>query len=267
MMHDVSKTVKQADELVELNKTLEKKNKQLEQKHEEITSFAFVSSHDLKEPIRKIHTFSDWLLLRETQNLSERGSKYLQRISSSAKRLNMLIDDILLLTEIHSDAKKDIGVNLNEILQSARVDMATVIEEKKVRIESETLPILTANANQLFYLFKNLLDNSIKFGQETYSPHVVIRSTLVDSNSDKYVVDGNKYYKISFEDNGVGFDPRYRKKIFAVFQQLKEIKEIPGSGMGLAICKKVMENHEGFISAESEPGKGSVFCCYFPINS
>ena len=265
MLHDVSNTIKQAEERDEFNKTLERKNKELEQKHEEIATFAFVSSHDLKEPLRKIDTFSDWLLLRETQNLSERGSKYLQRISSSVKRLNTLIDDIVILTEFHSDAKKTPGIDLNEILQSARADMADVIEGKNVRIESEPLPTIMANANQLFYLFKNLLDNSIKFGQKTRSPHVVVKSALVDSNTDRNVADGSNYYKISFEDNGIGFNILYKKKIFEVFQQLQDVKDSQSTGMGLAICKKVVENHGGFITAESEPGKGSVFCCYFPV--
>jgi len=143
--------------------------------------------------------------------------------------------------------------------------MADVIEGKNVRIESEPLPTIMANANQLFYLFKNLLDNSIKFGQKTRSPHVVVKSALVDSNTDRNVADGSNYYKISFEDNGIGFNILYKKKIFEVFQQLQDVKDSQSTGMGLAICKKVVENHGGFITAESEPGKGSVFCCYFPV--
>ena len=162
---------------------------------------------------------------------------------------------------------KDKEVDLNQILHSAQIDMESVIKEKNVRIESERLPTLTANASQLLYLFKNLLDNSIKFGQEKNSPSVVIGSALVDSSTDKSVTDDFKYYRISFEDNGVGFDTLYKKKIFQVFQQLHDVKESEGTGMGLAICKKVMENHNGFITAESERGKGSVFCCYFPISS
>jgi PAS domain S-box-containing protein len=263
---DVSNLVHKEQELKELNKTLEQKNRELEQKNEEITTFAFVASHDLKEPLRKIHTFSDWLLEKETSQLSKRGAEYLQRMNLSVQRLNLLIEDILVLTKIHSDQNKTDSVDLNAVLALVKEDLIPVIKEKNAIIKSNKLPVLHGNRHQLFYLFRNLLDNAIKFQPPNQQPMVEVRSEIVEGTAEKnvHLKEGREYIKLSFSDNGIGFDKKYKTKIFQVFQQLKEIPQ-GGTGMGLAICKKVVENHEGVIVADSEVGKGSVFCCYFPL--
>ncbi len=263
---DVSTLIQKEEELKQLNRTLEEKNKELEQKNEEITSFAFVASHDLREPLRKIHTFSDWLLEKESENLQTRGKEYLTRINASVKRLNMLIDDILVLTKVHADTQKIDRVDLNAVCQTAQANLSTAIKEKNVLIEIKKLPAIRGNKNQLTYLFRNLLDNAIKFQPKGQQPVISISIELIEFSADLKLPlkEGKDYLKISVADNGIGFDHKYKGKIFRVFQQLREI-EHEGSGMGLTICKKVMDNHDGFITAESEPGKGSIFCCYFPL--
>jgi PAS domain S-box-containing protein len=266
ILSDVSVLVEKEEELKELNKTLEEKNRELEEKNEEITSFAFVASHDLKEPLRKIHTFSDWLLVKESDKLGERGKEYLVRMNASVKRLNMLIDDILVLTKVHSDTQQTNDVDLNLVYKSVKDDLAETIKETNAVITVEQLPVIHANKNQLGYLFRNLLDNALTFQPKGQQPAIHIFSEIIEKPSDLNLPlkEGKEYLKLSFADNGIGFDRRYKGKIFRVFQQLKDIPH-NGTGMGLTICKKVMENHKGIITAESEPGKGSLFCCYFPL--
>jgi PAS domain S-box-containing protein len=263
---DVSVLVEKEEELKELNKTLEEKNKELEDKNEEITSFAFVASHDLKEPLRKIHTFSDWLLVKESDKLGERGKEYLARMNASVKRLNMLIDDILVLTKVHSDTQQTNDVDLNLVYKLVKDDLAEAIKKTNAVITVEQLPVIRANKNQLGYLFRNLLDNALTFQPKGQQPVIHISSEIIEKPSqlNLSLKEGKEYLKLSFSDNGIGFDRRYKGKIFRVFQQLKDIPH-NGTGMGLTICKKVMENHRGIITAESEPGKGSLFCCYFPL--
>jgi PAS domain S-box-containing protein len=264
---DVSALVHKEDELKELNKTLKQKNKELEQKNEEITSFAFVASHDLREPLRKIHTFSDWLLQKEGDNLSLRGKEYILRMNGSVRKLNMLIDDIMVITRIHSENVKLQEVNLEHVFEQVTKDLASFIQQKDARIEINNLPVIHADANQLFYLFRNLVDNALKFQPPDHQPVIQVSSEVIEAKMEEQPLlkEDKEYIKLSTRDNGVGFDPRFRKKIFQVFQQLKDGQHYSGTGMGLAICKKIMENHEGLITADSVPGEGSVFCCYFPL--
>ena len=267
LLHDVSKMLRAQNELEDLNKTLEEKNKELEEKNEEITSFAFIASHDLKEPLRKLYTFSDWLLQREADSLSETGRNYLKKIANSVRRMDMLIEDVLVLTKIDCDKKAPSKIDLNAVLSRALGDMKDYIKERGAEIITEELPVIEGHDNQVFYLFKNILDNAVKFQPPGNQPLVKITTEQVEG----YQIDSNRleenidYYRISFEDNGLGLDSQYFKKIFQVFQRLHNKSEFEGTGMGLAICRKIMQNHEGIITVESEPGKGSVFSCYFPI--
>jgi PAS domain S-box-containing protein len=267
LLHDVSKMHHVQSELKELNKTLEQKNKELEEKNEEITSFAFIASHDLKEPLRKLYTFSDWLLQKESEGLSETGRNYVKKIGNSVRRMDVLIEDILVLAKIDSDKKLLEKIDLNAILSGVIGDMNEYIKEAEAEVVAERLPVITGNDNQVFYLFKNLLNNAIKFQFPGNQPIIKITAEQVAGHQvDSAKADESRdYCKVSFEDNGLGLDPKYFKKIFQVFQRLHNKNEYEGTGMGLAICRKIMENHGGFIKVESEPDKGSVFSCYFPI--
>lgn len=266
IMHDVSDYVVSTEQLNALNKKLESKNIELEQKNEEITSFAFVASHDMKEPLRKIHTFSDWLMEQEINQLSTKGKSLVEKIAVSVHRMEILIDDILVLTKIHSDTHREENVDLNTILRQVMDEMAEPISETATLIDKDELPAIKANSNQVFYLFKNLISNAIKFQKPGNVPHVTVTSDIVKGCDVKVNEPKEEYLKLSFADNGFGFDQRYAKKIFRVFQRLHGKHEFEGTGIGLAICKKIMENHNGTITVQSEQGKGSVFCCYFPLH-
>ncbi|HTM92986.1 MAG TPA: PAS domain S-box protein, partial [Flavisolibacter sp.] len=266
IMHDVSDYVINTEQLNALNRRLESKNVELEQKNEEITSFAFVASHDMKEPLRKIHTFSDWLLEQEMDQLSSKGKSLVEKIGVSVHRMEILIEDILVLTKIHSDTHREEDVDLNNILNQVIDDMTEEIVETGAEINKNELPAIKANSNQVFYLFKNLISNAIKFQKVGNIPQVTVTSEIVDGREVKVNEAREEYLKLSFADNGFGFDQRYEKKIFQVFQRLHGKHEFEGTGIGLAICKKIMENHGGTITVLSEPGKGSVFSCFFPLS-
>lgn len=266
IMHDVSKYVRNSEEMDALNRKLEAKNKELEQKNDEITGFAFVASHDMKEPLRKIHTFADWLIETEKEWLSAQGKATLEKLDASVKRMEQLIDDILVLTKIHSDTHRQEDVDLNEVLVHVKEEMKENIKKTDTIIEAQKLPLIKGNRNQLFYLFENLVSNAIKFQKPGSVPHITITSEIVMGKEVQVNEPKEEYLKLSFADNGFGFDQRYAKKIFKVFQRLHGRHEFEGTGIGLAICRKIMENHNGIIDVMSEVGKGSVFNCFFPLH-
>jgi PAS domain S-box-containing protein len=266
IMHDVSNYVKNTEALDALNKQLESKNSQLEQKNEEITSFAFVASHDMKEPLRKIHTFSDWLVDNEKQWLSQQGKTIIDKMHASVKRMEVLIEDILVLTKIHSDTNREEDVDLDNVLQQVKEEMKEQLLQTNAVINATKLPVIKGNGNQVFYLFQNLVSNAIKFQKPGSVPQLSITSEMISGSELKIDAPSEEYVKLSFTDNGFGFDQRYAKKVFQVFQRLHGKQEFEGTGIGLAICKKVMENHNGLIEVKSELGKGSVFNCFFPLH-
>jgi len=222
----------------------------------------------LKEPLRKLYTFSDWLLNRELENLSDTGKSYIKKMANSVRRMDMLIEDILVLTKIDADKRALKSIDLNAILERVIGDMKDYISKHAVEIIAETLPIIMGNDNQLYYLFKNLLSNAIKFNKAERSILIKISARKVASDQLEHEKKhpGGLYHCVSFEDNGLGFDPKYSKKIFQVFQRLHDPQLYEGTGMGLAICKKIMDNHNGFITADSVLNQGSEFCCYFPVS-
>lgn len=238
--------------LKSLNASLEKKNAELESKNEEITSFAFVASHDLKEPLRKIHTFSN-LLMTQEEHLSEIGRETLEKMLNSVKWLDQLINDILALTKVHVDKTKLKPVDLDALLQRLKEEMHEKLERSGAVIEAEPLPQILGMENPLFYLFTNLVSNGLKFQEEGAKPHIVIKTEKEA-----------QFLKISVTDNGIGIAPEYHKRIFEMFRRLHGRTEYEGTGMGLAICKKIMEKHGGTITVESEAGKGATFTCWFP---
>jgi len=240
--------------LTNLNATLERKNKELEQKNEEITSFAFVASHDLKEPLRKIHTFSDWLLTKEPA-LSETGRAGLEKLNHSVRRLDLLINDILALTKVHVDNDKQEPVDLNRLLQQVKTEMQEKLQKTCAVMTADPLPTIKGAANQLFYLFKNIISNSLKFQHKENEPRIHIKAEWE-----------NQFLKLSVSDNGIGIAPEYHRKIFEMFRRLHTRTEYEGTGMGLAICKKIMEKHGGDITVASEPEKGATFTCWFPAS-
>jgi light-regulated signal transduction histidine kinase (bacteriophytochrome) len=183
--------------------------------------------------------------------------------------MDRLINDVLLLTKIHTVAPNLEAVDLNALLNTVRAELAESIRQTKTTLESAALPMIKGDKTQLQHLFKNLLSNAITF-QKTGNPPVVTITTGPVPAPEAMAIglDANRgYAKICIADNGIGFDKSYEHKIFQIFQRLHARSEYEGTGIGLTICKKVMENHQGVITADSTPGKGSIFCCYFPIDS
>lgn len=255
------------EKLLNASLKLELKNKELERINEELSSFAYISSHDLQEPLRKIQTFSDRILELEYENLSDKGKDYFRRMQAGAMRMQKLIRDILAYSRTTTSEKTLELTDLNDLLAQAKLELEVMIVEKKATIQNDRLPTLNVIPFQLQQLFNNLLNNALKFSKPDVPPHVVIESDIVDGEllRESYPQHANQYCHISFRDNGIGFEPQYEKKIFEVFQRLHGKSEYGGTGIGLAICKKIVENHNGLITAESQPNEGAAFHVYLPI--
>ncbi|HYE54643.1 MAG TPA: PAS domain-containing protein [Chitinophagaceae bacterium] len=265
---DITKDALLHQRLYQLNSFLQDKNRQLEEMNEELTAFAFVASHDLREPLRKIQIFSDWLREKEAERLSSEGVDRFRRIQAAVKRMDVLIDDILSFSRINTAEKKFERVNPDQILENVKNDLGEMIRASNATIHADPLPEIKGHASQVAQLFQNLLSNAIKYQAPGNVPHIVITAADVNGCDIDHPAAANdaKYTKISFADNGIGFEEQYTRKIFQMFQRLHGIHEYPGTGMGLAICKKIAEHHGGFIIAKSQLGNGAIFECYFPQN-
>ncbi len=232
---------------------LENQRKQLEKSNQELEQFAWLTSHDLKEPLRKILTFSDALIRKHNDNDSETSLNYLKKIHRSANRMNELIEAVLLYSNVATDTDLFSDVNLNEVVRDVLEDLELLITSKNAVIEIDPLPVVHAIPIQMRQLFQNLISNAIKYSKPDDAPHVHINCT-----------DIGEHFKITVKDNGIGFQNVYAEKIFQVFQRLLTNKIYEGTGIGLALCKKILEAHNGTIHAESEEGVGSNFIVHLP---
>jgi len=249
-----------------LNIELQERNKELEKSNKELASFNHVASHDLQEPLRKIQTFISRVSDADKEVMSESGKNYITKIESSAKRMRVLIDDLLLFSRTNTTKKEFLKMNLNELLDNAEFELGEVIEEKKAVIQSDKLPKLSVIPYQIEQLFINLIGNSLKYSRPEVEPIITITSEKVSACDYPEIVDQSvkKFHKITFTDNGMGFDPQFKETIFVLFQRLHSKTDYPGTGIGLAICKKIVENHKGHITANSTMGEGSVFTVFLP---
>lgn len=244
---------------------LEKANNELGHSNQELEQFAYVVSHDLKEPLRKITTYSSMLLSANTHELPEATRRHIEKIAEAARRMNSMIEDILALSTLsqHHELEK---TSLDALLKQTLENLEVRIREKGATVECEHLPEVKVIPSQMSQLFQNLLANALKFAREGVPPHLRITHSVVHSPpvAVPAVKKAEQYLQLQFEDNGIGFEPEQTGKIFGLFQRLHPRATYEGSGLGLAICKKVVVNHGGAISAESEPGKGSTFTITLP---
>lgn len=243
------------DQLRYYAQSIESQNKQLEQ-------FAYIASHDLQEPLRKIRVFAGIL----EENIENPGmvKTNIDKINIAATRMSALITDILKYSQLSQLDELFVPTDLNETLDNVWKDFDLIIEEKNVVIESTKLPIIKGIPMQLHQLFANLISNAIKFTRE--NPVITIAyETLTHQNTKDYpdLPLNNSYHKISFIDNGIGFEQQYADQAFKLFHRLHE--KTSGTGIGLALCKKVVENHKGYISVSSKPGEGTIFTVFFPL--
>ncbi|MGN6400117.1 MAG: PAS domain-containing sensor histidine kinase, partial [Flavisolibacter sp.] len=242
--------------LTENQQTLEKYIEELNRSNEALQQFAFVASHDLQEPVRKLLFYSDSLMAQYTQSLEKKGVEYLKSIRHAAQRMRTLIKDILVFSQIKKDEIQFAPVDLNKVVKQALENFEMAIEEKKATFHIEKLPVINGDGRMLGQLFENLISNSLKYAREAEAPQIRI--------SCSHNKDG---VELQFQDNGIGFDEQYAQQMFTLFQRLHNRSKYEGTGLGLAICKKITDMHHGKIWAQSKEGSGATFYVSFPVNS
>ncbi|MCE3282599.1 MAG: hypothetical protein K0Q66_1336 [Chitinophagaceae bacterium] len=250
----------------EMENSISKKNLELEQSNANLEEFAYVASHDLQEPLRKISIFGDRVVLNHSDKLSEDGKLFLQKIIDSAKRMQGMINDLLSVSLISGD-KSFQPYRLDAVLNDVLLTLEFKIEAKKAIIKTTPLPVAPIIPSQIRQLFQNLISNSLKFIPEDRVPEISISSEPLKTNelNSLGLTPGKQYIKILFSDNGIGFENEFASKIFTIFQRLHGKFEYEGTGIGLAICKKIVENHGGVIFAEGRPGIGATFTVIIPV--
>ncbi|MGF1533157.1 MAG: ATP-binding protein [Bernardetiaceae bacterium] len=247
ILHDISE-LKQAQE------RLRDYARQLERSNRELQDFAYISSHDLQEPLRKIQAFGNRVKSLEQDKFTEKGADYLERMLTAAARMQNLINDLLSFSRVSTKARPFEQIQLNAVLREVVFDLEVAIEEANAEVQIENLPVVEADKVQMRQLFQNLLSNAIKFRHEAVPVQIHVRPV---DNADQNT------WAIAVSDNGIGFDEKYADRIFNVFQRL-EGRKYEGSGIGLAICKKIVHRHGGDIQVRSTPGKGTTFTILLP---
>jgi len=239
---------------------------QLQQSNRDLEEFAFVASHDLKEPLRKISAFSSRLIEKYSNSLDEAGIDYLHRLYKASLRMQKLVSDLLTYSQINSRRGIHVKVDLNWILQNVVVDLEIMRKKTSGKIKWSKLPSVLGDPTQLHQLFLNLISNSLKYHKPNVPPEVEISCQF---HYKKEVVllkiEEKVFCEVSIRDNGIGFDEKYSERIFQPFQRLHGKTEYEGTGMGLSICRKIIQRHGGRISANSKLGEGSVFSFTLPV--
>jgi light-regulated signal transduction histidine kinase (bacteriophytochrome) len=231
----------------------------------ELEKFAHIASHDLQEPLRKIQAFGDRLKRQCNETLTDQGRDYIERMQNAASRMQSLIDDLLTLSRITTKAQPFVLVDLAQVVKEVLSDLEVRIEEAKAEVDVGWLPTIDADPLQMRQLLQNLISNALKFHPIGELPRVRIYGQLLKGEEPPPLGDSATLCQIIVQDSGIGFDEKYLDRIFNVFQRLHGRSEYEGTGMGLAICRKIAERHEGTITAESRPGQGATFIVTVPI--
>jgi two-component system, LuxR family, sensor kinase FixL len=248
---DITQRKRAEAALVEQADKLARSNAELEQ-------FAYVASHDLQEPLRKIQAFGDRLKTKYETGLGAEGLDYLARMQNAAARMQILIQDLLSLSRVASNSKPFTAVDLGDVVRTVISDLEMRIQDVGGRVEVGSLPVISGDRGQMAQLFQNLIGNGLKFRKPGENPLVKVQS------EPQSLATGEAFWWITVEDNGIGFDEKYRDRIFQIFQRLHGRNEYEGTGIGLAICRKIVERHGGAITASSQPGAGAKFLVTLP---
>lgn len=255
-----NKVLERTKELTTLNHRLEKSNSELEQ-------YAYITSHDLKEPLRKIQTYNNLITAKFSKELSPEVIQYVDKIDSAAARMSGLIEDLLKYSRLSNDSLRLEDVDLNDIVQHIRTDFEHALEEKNIAVDTTGLPVVHGISIQMHQLFSNLFSNAIKFSKPGIPNIIRIKCFALPEDERLKHSSLNKqvpYYKIIFQDEGIGFSNEYSEQIFTIFQRLNNRNEYEGYGIGLALCRKIVNKHQGIIWANGEKGKGAEFTIILP---
>lgn len=264
---DITKLKRDEKRLIDYTLKLRQSNRELE-------DFAYVASHDLQEPLRKIQAFGDRLNKKHSENLGDEGRDYISRMSDAANRMQRLINDLLTFSRVATKAQPFEHIDVKKITDEVISDLEVRIEETSGQVEIGELPQIDADPVQIRQLMQNLIGNALKFTQAGQSPKIKIYAQEFSDKSASFVIDGqsvettgsaDRMCQIIVQDNGIGFDEKYLDKIFTVFQRLHGRTEYEGSGVGLAVCRKIVERHRGTITAKSKEGEGSTFLITLPV--
>jgi two-component system, chemotaxis family, CheB/CheR fusion protein len=267
-LHDKKLMMQELDKLVKARtKELKVTNNELHRSNNELQQFAYIASHDLQEPLRKILTYID-RIQNNKEKLSDTGNDFFKKIIESSRRMTRLIDDLLDFSSLSHAPKKFNKVDLNSILKDVLTDMEVLISDRKALVEyEENLPVIQGDQTQISQLFLNLISNAIKFSKENVTPAVRITSRMLSEEEiyqQQFFEKRGAYVELSFSDNGIGFNQEFADQIFVIFQRLHERKKYPGTGIGLALCKRIADNHGGKIFATSTNG-GATFYVVLPL--
>ena len=268
LIHDVSHRIKAENELKELNHQLCTQNRALQHANEEMATFAKIAAHDLKEPLRKIYTFAELIKVQEAALFSYKAKSYFRSIQKSVQRMGLLTDDIVNFLSLNRSGETFTEVDLSTILAEVIAEFRLEIADKNAEITNTMLFRINGYPKAIKQLFTQLISNALKFQERDNKPRIEIGCEKVESDVIPFAERGQheQYYCLIFRDNGIGFEPEYSHRIFGLFERLHPQGTFRGSGMGLAIALKAARMHEGFMKAESEPGKGSTFYCYLPVS-
>lgn len=251
------------EKIKQLNRQLLENIASLESANKDLDRFAFMASHDLQEPLRKIRMFSDRLQLKYQNVLDDDGKTNISRIQKAAERMQNLITDILTFSKIAVDKAAFVETDINQLIDEVLVDLDEEIKSKNAKLHIDRMPVLTVNPGLMKPLFQNLIGNALKYCKKDIDPVVKIthevNALLNGKNKD------SRYCKILIQDNGIGFDQKYAEEIFGMFKRLHHNTEFQGTGIGLALCKKIVEQHKGYISARSKINEGSTFIISLPL--
>lgn len=250
------------EKVKQLNKQLLENIASLESANKDLDRFAFMASHDLQEPLRKIRMFSDRLFLKYEKILDDDGKTNISRIQKAAERMQNLITDILTFSKLSVDKPAFIESDLNQLVGEVVTEMEEDLRQKKAQVIIDKLPLLNINPSLMKPLFHNLIGNAIKYSRKDVDPVVKITSDTSALANGR--ARDQKYCRIFIEDNGIGFDQKYAEEIFGMFKRLHHNSEFEGTGIGLALCKKIVEQHKGYISARSKVNEGSTFIISIP---
>jgi light-regulated signal transduction histidine kinase (bacteriophytochrome) len=238
--------------------TLLEQADKLSRSNSELEQFAYVASHDLQEPLRKIQAFGDRLKTKYEAGLGPEGLDYLTRMQNAAARMQILIQDLLSLSRVTSNSKPFTAVDLGDVIRTVVSDLEMRIHDANGSVDIGTLPVIFGDRGQMAQLFQNLIGNGLKFRKPGQNPVVKIESEA------QALASGAPGWQITVQDNGIGFDEKYRDRIFQIFQRLHGRSEYEGTGIGLAICRKIVDRHGGVITAHGSPGAGAKFIILMP---